>query len=222
MTTVRFVELSHVIRDGMITYPGLPGPAIGVHLSREASREHYAPGTEFEIGRIEMIGNTGTYLDTPYHRYPDGWDLAELPLDKVAAVPGIVIDADGPAVGAGAFGDQDLGGKAVLIRTGWSRHFGTDAYGSHDHPHLAGDAVDLLVAAAPTMVGIDSVNIDGTDSGARPAHTGLLAAGIPIIEHLTALDALPREGFEFYAVPIMVAGMGTFSVRAFAVLREGD
>lgn len=220
MTAPRFVELNHVIRDGLITYPGLPAPSIGVHLSREASRERYAPGTEFEIGRIGMVGNTGTYLDTPYHRYADGYGLDELALERVAGVRGVVVDAPGPAIGAAVFGGHELGGRAVLIRSGWSRHFGTDAYGDPAHPYLAVDAVELLVAAAPALVGIDSVNIDGTASGERPAHSRLLAAGIPIVEHLTALDTLPLEGFTFFAVPLRVAGMGTFAVRAFAMLDQ--
>jgi kynurenine formamidase len=221
MTTPRFVELSHIIRDGLITYPGLPAPSIGVHLSREASRTRYAPGTEFEIGHISMVGNTGTYLDTPYHRYADGYGLDELQLERVAGVRGVVVDAPGPAIGAAEFAGLELRGRALLIRSGWSRRFGTGAYGDPDHPYLAVEAVEVLVAAAPAVVGIDSVNIDSTAIGERPAHGGLLAAGIPIVEHLTALDTLPVEGFTFFSVPLRIAGMGTFAVRAFAMLDEG-
>ncbi|MBA3796546.1 MAG: cyclase family protein [Chloroflexi bacterium] len=215
----RLVDLSHVISHGMITYPGLPGPEIGSHLSREASRGRYAPGTEFDIGRISMVGNTGTYLDTPYHRYADGWDLAGLPLEQVAGVPGIVIDATGPAIGAQPFAGIEARGRAVLVRTGWDQHWGTDRYGDPEHPHLTAAGVEALVSAAPSIVGIDSVNIDDTRGGERPAHTALLAAGIPIVEHLTGLDPLPHAGFDFFAVPVKVASMGTFPVRAFAIVR---
>ncbi len=214
----RFVDLSHAIRQGMVTYPGLPGPDIGDHLSREASRSHYAPGTEFHIARISMVANTGTYLDTPFHRFPEGWGLEDLPLERVAAVPGLVVDATGPEVGSEAFAGRELADRAVLVRTGWSRLWGTERYGDPHHPHLTPGAVEALVSGGPAVVGIDSVNIDDTRSGHRPAHTGLLGAGIPIVEHLTDLDALPSEGFTFFAVPVKVAGMGTFPVRAFAIL----
>jgi kynurenine formamidase len=214
----RFVDLSQVIRAGMTTYPGLPGPEIGAHMSFDDSHSRYAPGTEFQIGRIAMVANTGTYLDTPAHRYRDGFDLAGLALEAVAAVPGIVVDAPGPAIGADSIAGLDLRGRAVLFRTGWSRHWGTDTYGDPDHPHLTAEAVAALVAAGPAIVGIDSVNIDDTRTGERPAHTGLLKAGIPIVEHLTALEQLPAEGFAFYAVPVRIEGLATFPVRAFAIL----
>jgi arylformamidase len=217
-TSSRYADLSHVIRDGMVTYPGLPGPEIGDHLTREASRSHYAPGTEFHIGKISMVANTGTYLDTPFHRFADGWGLEDLPLDRVAGVPGLVVDEAGPEVGPEAFAGRDLAGNAVLVRTGWSRHWGTDRYGDPEHPFLNADAVEELIIAGAALVGIDSVNIDDTRTGERPAHTGLLRAGIPIVEHLTGLDALPVQGFAFFAIPVKVAGMGTFPVRAFAVL----
>jgi kynurenine formamidase len=210
------VDLSHVIDDGMITYPGLPAPVITDHLSRSDSRDRYASGTEFHIGRIEMVANTGTYLDTPFHRYPDGHDLADVPLAAVAGVPGVVVDATGPAIGADAFADIDVAGTAVLVRTGWSRHWGTPAYGNGQHPYLGADAVDLLVAARPVLVGIDSLNIDATATGERPVHTALLAAGIYVVEHLTGLEQLDEPGFEVFAVPVKVRGMGTFPVRAFA------
>jgi arylformamidase len=217
-----FFDLSHPVEHGMVTYPGLPGPAISDHLSREASRATYAPGTEFHIGRIDMVANTGTYLDTPFHRFVDGWDLAALPLERVAGVPGVVVDAAGDghgAIGAEAFaGRRDLAGAAVLVRTGWSRHWGTDRYGAVEHPHLTADAAAALAAAGPAIVGIDSVNIDGTATGERPAHTALLAAGIPIVEHLCRLEELPDGPFTFFAVPVAVRGMGTFPVRAFAAV----
>ncbi|MGH9113270.1 MAG: cyclase family protein, partial [Acidimicrobiales bacterium] len=192
MTTI--VDLSHVIEDGMITYPGLPGPVISDHLSREASHERYAPGYEFQIGRIEMVANTGTYLDTPFHRFPDGHDLSGLDPARVAAVPGVVIEGGGvQEIGTDALGNLeglDLGGRAVLFRTGWDRHWGTDRYGEPDHPYLAVATTERLVDAGAAVVGIDSVNIDGTRTGERPVHTALLAAGIPIVEHLTRLDRL--------------------------------
>jgi arylformamidase len=216
MAAVPLADLSHTVTDGMITYPGLPGPAISDHLSREASRERYAPGTEFQIGRIDMVANTGTYLDTPAHRYPDGHDLAGLPLERVALVPGTVIDGSGPAIGPDALEGAVLTGRAVLIRTGWDRHWVTESYGGGGHPYLTAEAADELVDAGAVLVGIDSVNIDATTTGERPVHSALLAAGIVIVEHLRGLDQLPAGPFTFTAVPVKVAGMGTFPVRAFA------
>jgi kynurenine formamidase len=215
------LDLSHPIQDGTITYPGLPAPTIGEHLSFDASHATYAPGTEFSIGRVEMVANTGTYLDTPAHRFRDGWDLAQLPLERVLDLPGTVIDARdaGAAIGASAFEGRDLAGHAVLVRTGWSRHWGRPEYGGGGHPHLTSDAVDVLVAAQLALVGIDSLNIDDTSTGERPAHTGLLAAGIPIVEHLTALEAIPAgAAFRFTALPPLIRGMATFPVRAVAIL----
>jgi arylformamidase len=220
----RFIELSHVITDGMTTYPGLPGPVITDHLSRADSRSRYAPGVEFQIGRIDMVATTGTYLDTPAHRYPDRPDLAGIALEQCGDLPGVCVAAPGSAgrtVGAAtldaALGERDLAGGAVLVHTGWDRHWGTAAYGD-PAPHLTADAVAWLVARRPALVGIDSVNIDDAADLTRPAHSGLLAAGILVVEHLTGLDRLPADGFRFSAVPPRVAGMGTFPVRAFAVL----
>jgi kynurenine formamidase len=211
------VDLSQPIRDGQTTYPGLPGPAISDHLTREASRERYAPGYEFQIGKIEMVSNTGTYLDTPFHRFPDGHDLSAIDLAKVVAVPGVVIDApaEGP-IEADVLAGRDVAGTAILFRTGWSKHFATEHYGDAAHPGLTAGAAEALVAAAPALVGIDSVNIDLTTGGERPVHTKLLAAGIYIVEHLTNLDQLPDGPFSFTAAPPAVVGMGTFPVRAFA------
>lgn len=219
---LRLADLSHVVEHGTVTYPGLPGPVIGDHLSREASRERYAPGTEFQIGRIEMVANTGTYLDTPFHRYPDGHDLADLALESVAGLPGVVVDAAGPAIDADQFAalDADFTGRAVVVRTGWSRHWGTPAYGGADHPYLTAATADLLVRARPALVGIDSVNIDGTAGGERPVHTRLLGAGIYVLEHLTGLEQLDAPDWELFAVPVKVRGMGTFPVRAFALWRS--
>jgi kynurenine formamidase len=213
------VELSHRITEGMRTYPGVPGPRLGVHLSREASREVYAPGTEFHIGSIELVANTGTYLDTPYHRYPEGPDLSGVPLEAIADLPGLVVRAEGlRSVGRERFAGGDVRGKAVLIHTGWDRHFGTEDY-LHDHPYLEPEAVRWLVEQGPALVGIDTLNIDDTPPrGERPAHTLLLGAGIPIVEHLTGLAALPDSGFRFHATPPMVVGLGTFPVRAYAVV----
>ena len=201
----------------MITYPGIPGPVISEHLSFDDSADHYAPGTEFRIARIELVANTGTYLDTPAHRFRDGAGLDALPLERVVDVPALVVDATGPAIGADAFAGVDVGGHAVLVRTGWSRHWGTDRYGAGGHPFLTDEAVDLLVGADPAVVGIDSLNIDDTATGTRPAHTGLLGAGIPIIEHLTGLDQLPAGvDVRVTALPPAVRGMGTFPVRVVA------
>jgi kynurenine formamidase len=221
----RLIDLSHEIRDGLVTYPGIPEPAISDALSREASRERYAPGTEFLIGRITMAGNTGTYLDTPFHRYPDGFDLADLELDQVAGVPLVLVDAsDRTEIGPDVLDGLDVADLAVLFHTGWSVHFGTPAYAS-GHPHLEADTASVLVARRARIVGIDSLNIDGTATGERPAHSALLAAGIPIVEHLTNIDVLaealtePGASGRFYAVPPKIRGFGTMSVRAFAVVK---
>ena len=214
----RLVDLSHVVSDGLVTHPGLPAPAIGTHLSRPASASHYAPGTTFHIGRIEMVSNTGTYLDAPFHRFDGASDLADLPLERLADLPGLAIDvaAGVRRIDVERLPPRDLGGHAVLFRTGWSRHFATPRY-ADGHPFLAGALAEALVARGAALVGIDSLNIDDTADGTRPVHTALLRAGIPIVEHLTGLAALPREGFRFFAVPVKVRGMGTFPVRAFAV-----
>jgi arylformamidase len=214
---MQLVDLSHVVEHGMTTYPGLPGPVISDHLSREESRARYAPGTEFQIGRIDLIANTGTYLDTPAHRYPDGYDLASLDLGRCADLPGICIRASGPAIGPEAVDGLDVAGRAVLFATGWSVHWRSDRYGDADHPYLTDETAAALAAGGSALVGIDSVNIDDTSGGERPAHTVLLAAGIPIVEHLTGLDLLGAGPFRFFAVPVKVRGMGTFPVRAFAI-----
>jgi arylformamidase len=216
----RIVDLSHSIERGLVTYPGLPAPEFGDHLTREASRAHYAPGTEFHIGRISIVGNTGTYLDTPFHRYPEGADLAATPLDRMAGLDGLVVDVVGePSIDAMRLRGLRLGGRAVLVRTDWSTRWGSDAYFS-GHPYLTADAAAFLVEESVSLVGIDSLNIDGTAAGERPVHSVLLAAGIPIVEHLCRLDQLPSEGFRFHAVPPAIVGMGSFPVRAYAVLRD--
>jgi kynurenine formamidase len=220
--TTKLVDLSHAIEDGMVTYPGLPGPVITDHLAREASRDVYAPGTEFAIGRISMVANTGTYVDSPFHRYADGADLAGLRLERVAEVEGVLVSVVGlasPAIGPAAFEGVDVGGKAVLVHTGWSRHWRTEAYGAGGHPHLTEAACDRLIAGGAWIVGIDSVNIDDTSGGERVAHTALLGAGIPVVEHLRGLERLPERGFTFSAVPPRVVGFGTFPVRAYARVR---
>ena len=221
----QLVELSHTVHDGMVTYPGLPGPQVSDHLSRGASRGHYAEGTEFQIGRISMVSNTGTYLDTPFHRFGDGADLSGIGLERLVDLDGVVVrvghegvdpDDPGRAIGPLVLAPYRVTGRAVLIHTGWDRHWGTDQYGS-GHPYLTRAAAEALVAQRPALIGIDSLNIDDTADGARPAHTVLLAAGIPIVEHLCGLEQLPADGFRFHAAPPRVAGMGTFPVRAFAV-----
>ena len=216
----RLVDVSHAIADGTITYPGLPAPEIEDHLSRERAEEVYAPGVTFQIGRICMVANTGTYVDAPFHRFADGIDLAGLDLDNLAGRPGVVVDQPGTgerAIGAEAFAGSELAGVAVLVRTGWDRHWETPQYGE-GHPFLTRAAADLLVQAGAAIVGIDSLNIDDTDDPQRPVHTALLGAGIPIVEHLCNLDTLPREGFRFHAAPVKVRGFGTFPVRAYAEL----
>ncbi|SCF36502.1 Kynurenine formamidase [Micromonospora viridifaciens] len=219
----RLVELSHVITDGMTTLPGWPAPRITDWLTREASQANYAPGIEFHVARIDMIANTGTYLDTPAHRWVDGADLTGTPLGRLADLPGIVVrvPAGTRAVDRLMLAPYDVAGRAVLLHTGWDAHFGTERYAGPDAPYLTGDGADWLVEAGATLVGIDSINIDDMTpaaAGERPAHSTLLAAGIPIVEHLTGLGDLPPEGFRFTAAPPMVAGMGTFPVRAFAIV----
>ena len=213
------IDLSHVLEDGTVTYPGLPAPVISDHLSREASRQRYAPGYEFHIGRIDMVSNTGTYLDTPFHRYPDGHDLAGLDPARVVGVPGIVVDAgEDQEISSTRLDGHDLAGHAVLFRTGWDRHWGTERYGEPDHPYLGVAAAERLAEGGAAVVGIDSVNIDGTRTGERPIHSVLLAAGVPIIEHLTGLDQIGGRPFTLVAVPPAIRGMGTFPVRALAVI----
>ncbi len=214
------VDLSHTITDGMDTYPGLPAPVIGTHLSREAAEEVYGPGMTFQIGMIEICTNTGTYLDVPFHRYADGHDLSELPLARVAAVPAVCLDVRGSTVIEVA-GDElsGLGGHAVLFRTDHSHHFGTPAY-AEGHPYLSTATAEALVACGVACVGIDSLNIDSTEGGERPVHSTLLGADVPIIEHLTNLSSLPGSGFTFTAVPPKIVGAGTFTVRAFATVAD--
>jgi arylformamidase len=215
----RLVDLSHPIRDGMITYPGLPAPVIGANLSREESRQRYAPGTEFFIGTISMVGNTGTYVDAPFHRFPDGADLAGLPLSALTDVPGVVIRAgERRAIEADALDGIDVRGRAVLFHTGWDRHFGTPVY-AVEAPFLTAAAAGRLTDAGAALVGIDSLNIDSTDGNERPVHTALLAAGIPIVEHMTGLAQLPDHGFEVTALPAPVEGLGSFPVRVVARVR---
>jgi len=204
----------------MSTYPGLPGPAISDFLTREASRERYEAGTEFQIGEIRMVANTGTYLDTPAHRFPDGFDLSELPLDRIADLIGVCFAGEG-AITADVLDGHDVAGRAVLFSTGWDGHWRTEHYGHPTHPYLAAALAERLVAEGAALVGIDSVNIDNTAGGSRPVHTTLLAAGIPIVEHLTGLGPLVGASFRFFAVPPKVKGMGTFPVRAWAMLDAG-
>ena len=216
---VRLVDLSHVVEDGLITYKGLPAPIICDYLSREASRNVYSEGTEFHIGKIEMVANTGTYLDSPFHRYADGKDLSELPLESLAHLDGVVVSVnERRAIDADVFSGFDVAGKAVLVRTGWDRHWKTDQY-FEGHPFLTACAATYLVEAGAALVGIDSLNIDDTADLSRPVHSILLGAAIPIVEHMCNLDSLPQTGFRFYAVPVKVKGFGTFPVRAFAEIK---
>ena len=217
--TARLVDLSHTITHGMTTYPGLPGPVICDYLSREASRGRYAPGVEFQIGKIEMVANTGTYVDSPFHRYADGADLSALSLDALADLDAVVVRAPGGsrAVGVDALRGVDVGGRAVLVHTGWDVHWGSQQYLS-ENPFLTAEAAERLRREGATLVGIDSLNIDSLEDAARPVHSILLEAGIPIAEHLTGLAGVPDHGFRFSAVPAKVAGFGTWPVRAYARL----
>ncbi len=216
----RRIDLSHVIEEGMTTYKGLPGPHMCDFWTREASAANYDDGSTFQIGRIDMVANTGTYLDSPFHRYEEGADLSELGLDSLADVPGIVIRRpweNGIAITAEHVEGRDVAGRAVLFHTGWDRHWRSDAYFG-EHPYLTTEAADWLAEQGAAIVGIDSANIDNMHVRARPVHTRLLGAGIPICEHMTGLGSLPDEGFRFSAVPPKVKGMGTFPVRAYALV----
>jgi arylformamidase len=219
-TQERLVDLSHVIEQGMTTFKGLPGPHICDYWTREASAANYDDGSTFQIGRIDMVANTGTYVDSPFHRFADRKDLSELPLESLADLEGLVVRCPfdrSITIDADMFTGSDVRGKAVLFATGWDRHWRTEAYLS-DHPFLTEAAARALIDGGAAFVGIDCHNIDDTRAGARPVHTLLLGADIPIGEHLTGLDRLPDRGFRFSAVPPKVKGMGTFPVRAFAVL----
>ena len=217
----KLIDLSHAVEHGTITYRGLPAPVICDFLSRAESRKHYAEGTEFNIGKIEMVANTGTYVDSPFHRFADGIDLAELPLESLADLEGVLVQVQniGRAITAEAFHGLEMRAKAVLIRTDWARHWRTDQY-FEDHPFLTRDAVEWLVQAGAAFVGIDTYNIDDTTDGTRPAHTILLGNRIPICEHMCGLEQLPASGFRFHAAPVKVKAFGTFPVRAYAVLDE--
>ncbi len=222
MADTKLVDLSHLIEDGMVTFAGLPGPVICDYWSRAASAERYDDGSSFQIGRIDMVANTGTYLDAPFHRFRDGDDLAALALARLASLPALVVRRPfeaSLATDAAHLAHLDLSGKAVLIHTGWDRHWRTERYFS-EHPFLTEAAARLLVAGGAVLVGIDSHNIDDTRTRRRPVHTILLGADVLICEHLTNLAAVPDDGARFSAVPPRVAGMGTFPVRAFAQLAD--
>jgi kynurenine formamidase len=216
----RFIELSHAVQDGMVTYKGLPAPVVSAFRSRNESRQYYANGVEFHIGKIEMVGNTGTYIDAPFHRFEGGKDLAALPLESLADIPGVLIWAEHKSpVDVDAFAKVDLENKAVLVYTGWSRHWRSDRYFS-DHPFLTARAAEFLASSGVALVGIDSVNIDNMNDKSRPVHTTLLHSNIPIVEHLTNLAALPESGFRFFAVPAPIEAFSSFPVRAFAIVSE--
>src|SRR5215207_5296777 len=215
----KLVDVSHTVEHGMITYNGLPAPVISDYLSREDSRTRYAPGTEFHIGKIEMVANTGTYLDSPFHRYARGRDLAGLDLNSIANLNGIVVRClESTAITEEHFKDVEVKGKAVLVHTGWDKHWRTDEYSSGNHPFLTESAATHLAKSSAMLVGIDSFNIDATGDGNRPAHSVLLGHDIPIVEHLCNLSDLPDSGFKFFAVPVKVKQFGTFPVRAFGIV----
>ena len=215
----QLIDLSHTIEHGLVTYRGLPAPVICDYLTREASREHYAAGPEFHIGKIEMVANTGTYLDAPFHRYADGADLSELSLSSLANLDAVLLRVPNRSerkIDAGLFRHLKVRGRAVLIHTGWDVHWATESY-FENHPFITEDAAQLLADEGAALVGIDSLNIDDTQDGKRPAHSILLGSGIPIVEHLCNLRALPVDNFKFFAVPVKVKSFGTFPVRAFAI-----
>ena len=212
------IDLSHSVEDGMVTYKGLPSPVITDHLTREASREVYAPETEFHIGKIEMVANTGTYLDTPFHRYARGRDLAGLDLYSIANLEGLVVRCSEKVIGPDVFSGLNVRDKAVLVHTGWDKHWRTEEYWSGNHPFLTADAAAFLAKNGATLAGIDSYNIDSTADPSRPAHSILLGHDVPIVEHLCGLGDLPDTGFKFFAVPVKVKHFGTFPVRAFGLV----
>lgn len=215
------IDLSHTVENGMITYKGLPAPIICDFLSREASKSKYAEGTTFHIGKIEMVANTGTYIDSPFHRYADGQDMSELALESIADLNALVfrVAADQKSIGPALFSGADVKGKAVLVHTAWAQHWGTERY-FEDNPFLTAAAAEWLKKSGAALVGIDSLNIDDTSNGARPVHSILLAANIPIVEHMCRLEQVPDAAFKFNAVPVKVKGFGTFPVRAYAVVED--
>ena len=221
MPDPRLIDLSHTVEDGLVTYKGLPAPVICDYWSREESRAHYAGDTTFHIGKIEMVANTGTYLDSPFHRFADGADLSELDLAQMVNLDGVLVrlpEDHGRSIDADCFAGRDVRGKAVLVHTGWARHWKTDQY-FEGHPFLTRRAAELLRDAGAALVGIDSLNIDDTDDGYRPVHTTLLRADILIVEHLCGLEQLSDDQpFRFFAAAVKVKQFGTFPVRAFAIV----
>ena len=216
----RLVDLSHTIEDGLITYRGLPAPIICDYYSHEESRRFYTEGTEFHIGKIEMVSNTGPYLDCPVPRFKAGKDLCKTPLEQLANLDGIKISVpfqDTLEISQSYFQNLSLKGKAVLIHTGWSQYWASEGY-FENHPYLTSDAASFLVKAGVKLVGIDSYNMDDTSTITRPVHTMLLGQEICIVEHLCNLDLIPENGFRFTATPPKIEGMGTFPVRAYAEL----
>jgi len=216
----KLIDVSHTVEHGMITYKGLPAPIISDYLNREDSRSRYAPGTEFQIGKIEMVANTGTYLDSPFHRYARGKDLAALDLYSIANLDGIVVRVSEREITEESFSEIEVKDKAVLVHTGWDKHWRTEEYSSGNHPFLTESAATYLAKNSPALVGIDSFNIDATHDGNRPAHSILLGHDIPIVEHLCGLGDLPDSGFKFFAVPVKVRQFGTFPVRAFGIVSQ--
>ena len=217
----KFVDLSHILEDGMMAYPGLPRPKIGAFLDHKESRPHYDNQAEFFLGKVDMVCNLGTYLDSPFHRYPDGTDLSQIHLERVAGISGIVLDA---VVSSDRSINLDVDeseshGRAVLIRTGWDRRWGMQSYWEPG-PYLSKESIDLLIRSNPMLLGVDFWNVDDTADPSRPVHTRLLAANILVVEHLCNLSALPRTGFRFYAVPLRIVRGASFPVRAFAELEE--
>ncbi len=215
----RFVEVSHPVTAGMKTYPGLPEPSVEVNMDYEASHERYQGQAEFFIASLHLCGNTGTYVDSPVHRYRGGVDLAGLPLERLADLETVVVDCSGGerAIDAGALAAVEMRYRAVLVRTDFSRHWGTPSYFSEPNPFLTADACEMLVRQGALFVGIDSLNIDDTGNPARPAHTILLGAGIPVCEHMTNLEAVPASGGRLHAAPIAWVGGASFPVRAYVI-----
>lgn len=221
LASMAIIDLSHTVRDGLVTYKGLPAPVICDFWNRDESAANYDDGSSFQIGRIDMVANTGTYIDAPFHRYATGRDIAGLPMNSIANLPGSVVHirTGVQAIGPEYFADIDIAGRAVLVHTGWDQYWGKEQY-FEEHPFLTEQAALLLRERKATLVGIDSYNIDNSATRKRPVHSVLLGADIPIVEHMTNLQALPDTGFLFTAAPVKIEGMGSFPVRAFAVTQN--
>ena len=194
----RLVDLSHVIEEGMTTFKGFPGPHLCDYWTRDASAAHYDDGSSFQIGRIDMIANTGTYVDSPFHRYADGGicpnSRSKARRSRRPRGPQALAAASRPTPPTSP--GLRSRASAVLVHTGWDLYWRTEAY-FDNHPFLTAAAANWLVEQGAAFVSIDSHHIDDTRTRSRPVHGTLLGASIPIGEHLTNLSAVPDTSFRF-------------------------